>query len=188
MSELTVPVTEKDHIQGPDDALVTMVEYGDFECPYCGHAYYIVKQLQADLGDTFRFVFRNFPLLQIHPNAMQAAYAAEAAGLQGKFWEMHDLIYEHQEGLEDHNLVSFAYFLDLDTSRFVEDMTSDAVRKKVHDDFWSGVRSGVNGTPTFFINGKRHEGSYAYEELRAAIEKEVGQEVKGTKKAKGAGV
>lgn len=175
MSQLTVQVNEKDHIQGSPDAPVTMVEYGDYECPYCGQAYYIIKQLQDDLGETLRFVFRNFPLSQIHPNALEAAYAAEAAGLQDKFWQMHDLIFEHQQELEDHNLISFAYFLDLDVARFIEDMTSDAVHEKVRADFWSGVRSGVNGTPTFFINGKRHEGAYAYGELRAAIELAAGK-------------
>ncbi|MDB5166682.1 MAG: bdbD [Candidatus Saccharibacteria bacterium] len=188
MSELTVPVTKNDHFQGPADAPVTMVEYGDYECPYCGQAYYIIKQLQADLGDMLRFVFRNFPLTQIHPDALPAAYAAEAAGLQGKFWEMHDVIYEHQEELEAHNLASFAYLLELDVDRFVKDMNSEAVNKKVYDDFWSGVRSGVNGTPTFFINGKRHEGSYAYQSLRGAIEEAAGQAAKGNKKAEGAGI
>jgi protein-disulfide isomerase len=185
MSELTAPVTKKDHVQGPADAPVTMIEYGDFECPYCGQAYPIIKQMQADLGDLLLFVFRNFPLTQIHPHALQAAYAAEAAGLQHKFWEMHDVIYEHQEALEDHNLVGFAYFLGLDIGRFARDMASDEVHKKVYDDFWSGVRSGVNGTPTFFINGKRHEGSYAYAELREAIEQAAGPAVRGIKKGVG---
>jgi protein-disulfide isomerase len=177
MSKLTVPVRETDHVLGKADAPVTLVEYGDFECPYCGQAYYIVKKLQEDVGDMMRFVFRNFPLSEIHPNALEAAYAAEAAGLQGEFWQMHDLLFEHQEELEDHNLVSFAYFLDIDVARFVEDMTSQAVHDKVHDDFWSGVRSGVNGTPTFFINGNRHDGSYAYGDLRAAVEKAAGKGV-----------
>jgi protein-disulfide isomerase len=177
MSKLTVPVSEKDHVQGPADAPVTLVEYGDFECPYCGQAYYIIKQLQEDLGDSLRFVFRNFPLSEIHPHARDAAHAAEAAGLQGKFWEMHDLIYEHQSALENHNLVSFAFALELDIERFVEDMESKEVSRKVHDDFWSGVRSGVNGTPTFFINGDRHDGSYAYGELRGAIERAAGKGV-----------
>lgn len=170
MSKLTVPVNEKDHALGDTTAPVTLVEYGDYECPYCGQAYPIIKQLQADLGGTMRFVFRNFPLSEIHPHARAAAYAAEAAGLQTKFWEMHDLLYENQDFLEDHNLVSFAYYLKLDIPRFVEDINSDEVEQKVHNDFWSGVRSGVNGTPTFFINGNRHDGSYAYGDLRTAIE------------------
>jgi protein-disulfide isomerase len=170
MSKLTVPVNNKDHMQGSARAPVTLVEYGDYECPYCGEAYYIVKKLQTDMGDQMRFVFRNFPLSQIHPHAVVAALAAEAAGAQGKFWEMHDMIYEHQEDLEEQNLISFAYVLRLDIDQFIHDMNSDEVQQKVHDDFWGGIRSGVNGTPTFFIQGKRHNGSYSYGQLRQAIE------------------
>lgn len=170
MSKLTVPVNDKDHVIGDAQAPVTVVEYGDFECPYCGQAHPIVNKLLIDLGDTVRFVFRNFPLSEIHPHARTAAYAAEAAGLQGKFWEMHNLLFENQDSLEDHNLVSFAYVLKLDVERFIRDIDSEAVTQKVHDDFWSGIRSGVNGTPTFFINGDRHDGSYGYASLRRAIE------------------
>lgn len=170
MSVLTVPVGEQDHVAGSKNARVTLVEYGDYECPYCGEAYYIVKKLQEDLGDKLRFVFRNFPLSQIHPHALSAALAAEAAGLQNKFWEMHDMLFEHQDSLEEEDLVSYAYVLKLDPAKFINDMQSDKVREKVQTDFWSGVRSGVNGTPTFFIQGKRHNGSYSYGELRAAIE------------------
>lgn len=170
MSELTVPVTKQDHIQGNPKASVTLVEYGDYECPFCGQAYYIVKKLQQDLGDELRFVFRNFPLSQIHPHALEAALAAESAALQKKFWEMHNILFENQDALEDQELVSYAYVLGLDVERFIDDIESEEAQQKVRNDFWSGVRSGVNGTPTFFINGRRHEGSYAYSELRAAIE------------------
>jgi protein-disulfide isomerase len=169
MSELTVPVTTQDHIQGSPDAPVTLVEYGDYECPFCGEAYYEVKKLQQDFRDGLRFVFRNFPLSQIHPHALGAAYSAEAAAFQGKFWEMHDLLFTHQDALEDQELVRYAYLLKLDVGRFIEDRESEKVEQKVQSDFWSGIRSGVNGTPTFFINGQRHEGSYAYEELKAGI-------------------
>jgi protein-disulfide isomerase len=170
VSKLSVKVTDSDHIQGDDNAPVTLLEYGDYECPFCGQAYYILKKLQQDMGTKFRLVFRNFPLTQIHPHALLAAYAAEAAALQGKFWEMHDMLFENQDSLEEHDIVSYAYALELDVDRFIDDVGSDQVEKKVHDDFWSGVHSGVNGTPTFFINGERHDGSYSYAELRNAIE------------------
>lgn len=170
MTRLTVPVAQKDHVQGIATAPVTLVEYGDYECPYSGQAYAVVKQLQADLGNTLRFVFRNFPLSEIHPHALEAAEAAEAAGKQGKFYNMHDLIFQSQDALEHQSLVGFAYILELDVERFIEDAASEQASRKIHEDFWSGIRSGVNGTPTFFINGKRHNGSYAYNELRAAIE------------------
>ena len=170
MNELTVPVGKQDHVAGNSKASVTLVEYGDYECPYCGQAYYIVKKLQEDVRDELRFVFRNFPLSEIHPHALGAALAAEAAGLQKKFWEMHDMLFENQEALEEKDLVSYAYALKLDVARFITDMQSEKVLEKVKADFWSGVRSGVNGTPTFFINGKRHNGSYSYGELREAIE------------------
>jgi protein-disulfide isomerase len=170
MSILTVPVGKQDHVAGNSKARVTLVEYGDYECPYCGEAYYIVKKLQKDLGDELRFVFRNFPLSEIHPHALEAALAAEAAGLQKKFWEMHDMLFENQDALNEEDLVSYAYALKLDTARFIADMQSETVYQKVKTDFWSGVRSGVNGTPTFFIQGTRHNGSYSYGELRNAIE------------------
>jgi protein-disulfide isomerase len=170
MTRLTVPVAQKDHVQGTAAAPVTLVEYGDYECPYSGQAYAVVKQLQADLGGTLRFVFRNFPLSEIHPHALEAAEAAEAAGKQDKFWEMYDLLFQNQNTLENHSLVGFAYTLGLNAERFVEDAAAEQSSRKIHEDFWSGIRSGVNGTPTFFVNGKLHNGSYAYSELRAAIE------------------
>jgi protein-disulfide isomerase len=170
VSELTVAVTSQDHIQGNPKAPVTLLEYGDYECPYCGQAYYIIKKLKEDLGDKMRFAFRNFPLTQAHPHALRAALGAEAAGLQGRFWGMHDILYEHQDELEDPDIISYAYVLALDVDQFISDMNSEKTAQKVHDDFWSGVRSGVNGTPTFFINGHRHDGSYAYGVLRTAIE------------------
>jgi protein-disulfide isomerase len=177
MSRLTVPVTKNDHIQGSRSAPVVLLEYGDYECPYCGDAYYVIKQVQAEAGDRLAFVFRNFPLSQIHPHALRAAYAAEAADLQKNFWPMHDLIYENQDTLEDEYLISFAIELGLDIGKFVADMASPAVEEKVRSDFMSGIRSGVNGTPTFFINGKRHDGSYEFEVLMEAVEAAAGQRV-----------
>ena len=161
--QLTPPVTERDHCEGPDDAPVTLVEYGDYECPYCGMAHPIVKAAQRQLGDQLRFVFRNFPLKETHPHAQHAAEAAEAAGAQGKFWEMHDAIFEHQDALEDEDLVAYAEALGLDGQRIAGDLANKTYAKRVREDFRSGVKSGVNGTPTFFINGERYNGPWADE-------------------------
>jgi protein-disulfide isomerase len=170
-SELTVPVTEgRDHIQGPADASVTLVEYGVFQCPYCGRAYPIVKQVQARLGDRLRFVFRNFPITTSHPNAEHAAEAAEAAGAQDRFWEMHDHLFENQKRLRDEDLHRYAEELGLDVARFDREMADHVYADRVHEDFMGGVRSGVNGTPTFYINGARHDGSYEVDDLVAALE------------------
>ena len=169
-ARLTPLVSQRDHQQGPETAPVTLVEYGDYECPYCGQAYPIVKEIQRRLGDQLRFVFRNFPLTQSHPHAEHAAEAAEAAAVQGKFWEMHDSLFEHQRALDDAHLVQYAVALNLDKERFVREMTEHVHTNRVREDFLSGVRSGVNGTPTFFINGVRHDDSYALETLLAAIE------------------
>ena len=169
-ASLTLPVSQRDHQQGPATAPVTLVEYGDYECPYCGEAYPIVKEIQRRLGDRLRFVFRNFPLTQSHPHAEHAAEAAEAAAGQGKFWQMHDTLFEHQRALDDAQLVHYAVALHLDQEKFEREMTEHVHAKRVHEDFLSGVRSGVNGTPTFFINGGRHDASYALETLLAAIE------------------
>jgi protein-disulfide isomerase len=171
--QLTMPVSDRDHSQGPSDAPVTLVEYGDYECPYCGAAYPIVKQLQERLGDRLRFVFRNFPITTAHPHAEHAAEAAEAAGAQGKFWEMHDYLYEHQRALADEELEGYAETLGLDVERFDREMEAQVHTDRVRTDFMSGVRSGVNGTPTFFINGRRHNGPYDVQTLLAAIEAAV---------------
>ena len=168
-ASLTLPVGQRDHRRGPETALVTVVEYGDYECPYCGKAYPIVKEIQRRLGDRLRFVFRNFPLTQSHPHAQHAAEAAEAAAVQGKFWEMHDYLFEHQRALDDAHLVQYAVALNLDKETFKREMTEHVHTNRVHEDFLSGVRSGVNGTPTFFINGVRHDDSYELETLLAAI-------------------
>jgi len=169
MSKLKPPVGANDHAQGPANAPITVVEYGDYECPYCGEAYPITKELQKRLGNKLRFVFRNFPLAEMHPHAEHAAEAAEAAGAQGKFWEMHDMLYEHQDALEDADLALYAKALKLDVPRFIKDMENHTHVERVRSDFTSGVRSGVNGTPTFFINGTRHDGPFDLSSLLAAI-------------------
>ena len=175
MSEhrLTPAVSEQDHATGSTDAPITLVEYGDYECPHCGIAYPIVKAAQRELGNRLRFVFRHFPLAESHPHARHAAQAAEAAATQGKFWEMHDLIFEHQDALEDEELIGYARSLGLDAERVAQELKAGTYAKRVRDDFRGGVRSGVNGTPTFFINGERYDGSWTDEEafmraLRAA--------------------
>ena len=171
-SELTLPVSEdRDHIQGPVDAPATLLEYGDYECPFCGAAYPIVKEVQSRLGDQLRFVFRNFPITTSHPHAELAAEAAEAADAQGKFWEMHDLLYESQQRLEEADLHRYAEQLGLDVDRFDDELTRHAHAERVREDFMSGVRSGVNGTPTFYVNGVRHDGDYQLETLLAALDR-----------------
>jgi protein-disulfide isomerase len=166
---LTPPVSARDHRQGPDDAPVTLVEYGDFECPYCGLAYPIVKEVQSALGDRLLFVFRHFPITTKHPHAQHAAEAAEASGAQGKFWEMHDMLYENQQALDDPHLVQYAEAIGLDTRRFAADLRTHKYAQRVRDDFRSGIESGVNGTPSFFINGLRYDYSWDAETLTAAL-------------------
>jgi protein-disulfide isomerase len=167
---LTMPVSARDHIQGNPVAPLTLLEYGDYECPYCGAAYPIVKLVQQRMGDRLRFVFRNFPLAQAHPPAELAAEAAEAAGGQGKFWEMHDMLYEHQQALELVDISGYAMAIGLDMPTFEKDLAEHRYAPRVREDFKSGVRSGVNGTPTFFINEQRHDGAYDLATLLAALE------------------
>ena len=171
--KLAIPVNDKDHAQGPADAPVTLVEYGDYECPYCGAAYPIVREVQARLGERLRFVFRNFPITTSHPHAEHAAEAAEAAAAQGRFWDMHDYLYEHQRHLEDADLHAYAEQLGLDVARFDNELAGHAHADRVREDFMSGVRSGVNGTPTFYINGVRHDSSYDLGTMLTALENGV---------------
>jgi protein-disulfide isomerase len=167
---LTVPVGERDHVLGPATAAVTLLEYGDYECPFCGAAHPSVKEVQRVLGDNLRFAYRHFPLTQIHPHSMPAAEAAEAAGAQGRFWEMHDLLFANQRNLDTHHLVLYAQVLGIDVEAFTRDLELHTFQPRVREDFMSGVRSGVNGTPTFFVNGVRHNGGYDPESLLQAIE------------------
>jgi protein-disulfide isomerase len=169
-AELNPPVGKLDHVRGPENAPVTLVEYGDYECPYCGAAYLILKKTQEVVGDDLRFVFRHFPLTEIHPHAEAAAEAAEAAGAQDRFWEIHDLLYENQQVLDPWHLVGFARQLGLDAVRFARELQEHVYRDRVREDFISGVRSGVNGTPAFFINGLRYDGSWDLIPLLEALE------------------
>ena len=173
MSRLTPPVSEADHRSGPDDAPVTLVEYGDFECPHCGAAYPIVEEVRRRMGARLRFVYRYFPLTQMHPHAMHAAEAAEAAGAQGKFWQMHGMLFENQEALDDADLTQYAKALGLDGKRVASELASETHAARIRKDIQSGIRSGVNGTPTFFINGTRYDGSWEAPDLLAALEAAV---------------
>ena len=171
--KLAVPVdAERDHIEGPVDASLTLVEYGDYQCPYCGAAYPEVKKVQRELGDKLRFVFRNFPLTNIHEHAMNAAETAEAASSQGKFWPMHDFLYEHQATLGDPGVtLDFAKKSGLNTQKLEQDIAKHVYQKRIKDDFMGGVKSGVNGTPTFYVNGIRHDGDAVAKALVEALNK-----------------
>ncbi len=166
---LKIPVTQADHIQGNENASLTLVEYGDYECPYCGLAYPIIKRIQKHFGNRLRFVFRNFPLVDNHPHAGIAAMTAEFAATKHKFWEMHDLLYENQEFLDMPDLINYAKSLDLSENDLKTAIENELFAEKIENDFMGGVQSGVNGTPTFFINGNRHSGSFEYENLLNAL-------------------
>jgi protein-disulfide isomerase len=166
---LTVPVSGRDHVCGAAVARVTLLEYGDYECPFCGAAYSVLEQVMLIMGDEIQFAYRHFPLTQIHPHAQQAAEAAEAAAAQGRFWQMHELLFTHQDRLAPRDLLGYAQALELDASRFALELRSRTHAPRVREDFLSGIRSGVNGTPTFFINGVRHNGGYDLESLLGAL-------------------
>ncbi len=183
--KLTFPVNEtRDHIQGSPTAKITLVQYGDYQCPYCGEAYSIIKRIQKRFGSDLRFVFRNFPITEAHPFAETGAEIAEAAGAQGKFWEMHDFLFENQQSLS--NVDFFARYanekLGLDGKRLKNEVLTRAYTPRIKEDFTSGIRSGVNGTPTFFINDYRHNGSYDYDVLEEAIEFAMGTKKRDTER------
>jgi protein-disulfide isomerase len=159
---------ERDHVRGALDAPVTVVEYGDFECPYCGQAEPVVRELLRDFGDV-RYVWRHLPLNDVHPRAQLAAEASEAAAEQGAFWELHDLLLDHQDALGPEDLVGYAEQLGLDVERFADDLREHAGAARVADDVDSADLSGVSGTPTFFVNGRRHYGAYDIGTLSAAV-------------------
>src|SRR5262245_43616443 len=163
------PMADRDHIQGRIDAPIRLLEYGDYECPYCGEAYPAVKEIQKRLGHRLCFAFRNFPLVNSHPHAEHAAQAAEAAGAQGRFWEMHDLLYENQDALEDEDLLRYASTLGLDAQQLVREVLTGAQSARIREDFRSGALNDVNGTPTFFINGVRYDGAGSVDEFLAAL-------------------
>jgi protein-disulfide isomerase len=170
MSRLLIVVNENDHIQGDLAAECSLVEYGDYQCPHCRIAYPIVKKLQEHFAKRLSLVFRNFPLSQMHPWAQPAAEVAEFAGAHGKFWEMHDLLFENQQNLGNALFLELIESLDLSPTDLQTALAEQIYRARVRADFTGGVRSGVNGTPTFFVNGQRHDGTYDFESLSEAIE------------------
>ncbi len=172
------PVSERDHILGPEDAQVTLVEYGDLECPYCRQVSPVILELRRRMGGRVRYVFRHFPIRSSHTHAQLAAEAAEAAGAQGKFWEMQESLLEHQEALDISHILEYAAQLDLDLEQFERDLEEHTYAERVREDFQGGVRSGVNGTPSFFINGTRYDGAWDLESLVDAIEKPLGIQVR----------
>jgi protein-disulfide isomerase len=168
-SQLTVPIADRDHIQGPFGASMTLLEYGDYECPYCGDAHPVVQAIQKRLGDRLCFAFRNFPLVNLHRHAEHAAEAAEAADAQGKFWEMHDALFENQTALEDESIAEYASSLRLDADRLIREVQSGAHAARLREDLRSGERAGVDGTPMFYVNGVLYEGEPDVEGLLAAL-------------------
>ncbi len=175
---LKPPVGDQDHVRGPVDAPVTLVEYGDYECPYCRQVAPIIKQVRERFGDRVRYVFRHFPITTAHPNAQLAAEAAEAAAAQGKFWEMHDRLFDHTGPLDRHQLLHFAQDLELDIDRFERELDEHVHAGRVREDFRTGVRSGANGTPAFFLNGVRYDGPWDLDSLIAEIQKPLGVQVR----------
>jgi len=176
LEALTVPVSRRDHYNGPLRASAQLLEYGDFECPACGAAHPLVKAIQETLSGKLCFAFRNFPLTNLHPHSESAAEAAEAAGAQGAYWAMHDMLFENQEALEDEDLAEYAAMLGLDSMRLTNELIFHVHEPRVRDDFMSGVRSGVNGTPTFFVNGIRYDGPRDLESVIAALTRATGWE------------
>ena len=167
---LRPPVSAEDHIHGENSAIIELVEYGDYQCPHCKKAYPIVKRLQEKLGEKMKFVFRNFPLAKIHPEATMAAIATEAAALQGKYWEMHEIVFENQEQLDKSSLLQYALTLQLNMPQFEKDMARQELTHKVEADFESGIRSGVNATPTFFINGEKYNNGWEGDRMLVYIQ------------------
>jgi protein-disulfide isomerase len=169
-TDLSIPVSDADHVLGPADAPVTLVEYGDYECPDCLNSEPIVRQLREHFGDKLRVVFRHFPQHSIHPHASAAAQAAEAAGAQGKYWEMHQALFEHQKELADLDFTHLALQLGMDPYKFERDSEARTFPRRVRDDHEGGIQSGVKSTPTFFINGRRHDGAKDLKTLIKRIE------------------
>jgi len=169
LERLAAPVSTRDHFQGQSNAPLTLVEYGDFECPYCGTAHRVVKAIQEKLGERLRFVYRHFPLTQRHPNAENAAQAAEAAGARGDFWPMHDLLFEHQEALADEDLAEYAASLGLDGAEILAEIELGTYATRVREDFSGGIKSGVNGAPTFFINDVLYNGESDLQSMLVAL-------------------
>jgi len=174
-AQLVVPVGPDDHVEGSDDAAITLVEYGDYQCPYCGQAYPIVKKLQAAFGSSLRLIFRNMPLANVHPYAELAAETAEAVALQGLFWPMHDLLFESQGDLSEPSLLRYIGEVGADADDVASALRAGDVRQRVKDDVESGIRSGVNGTPTFFVNGERYDASWDFESFHDYLKEVLDQ-------------
>ena len=168
---LVPPVSERDRIRGLPSAPYTLVEFGDYECPFCGTAHATVEEVRRQMGEELCFVFRHFPLVDLHPHAALAAEAAEAAGAQGRFWEMHDRLYEHQNALEPEDLLAHAAAIRLELVRFSRDLDARVHAPRVQEDVESGLSSGVEGTPSFYINGVKHVGRYDVESLMHALQR-----------------
>ena len=162
---LTNPITKLDHILGIKTAPLELLEYGDFECSSCGDSYLTVKEVLRELGKNIVFIFRNFPLTEIHPDAFDAALASEAAAMQNKFWEMYDMLYKNQANLKGYQLFAYANEIGLDMGRFEQDIQSQALTSKIEADIASGLSAGVSGTPTFYINGEKFDGDWEDEGL-----------------------
>jgi protein-disulfide isomerase len=169
LSRLLLPIRPIDHVHGPEDAPYTLVEYGDYECPACGRLYVILRDLQKDMASRLRIVFRHYPLSGIHHHAQQAAEAAEAAGAQGKFWEMHTLLFERQQALRTKDLIRYAEELTLDVERFRHELKNETYSERVRADFLAGVQNGVYGTPGLFLNGVRYDDKWDEESLRSHV-------------------
>jgi protein-disulfide isomerase len=170
LSRLLLPIRPMDHVQGPEDAPYTLVEYGDYECPDCGRLYVILRDLHKELPAQLRIVFRHYPLSGVHHHAQQAAEAAEAAAAQGKFWEMHTLLFERQQALATKDLIRYAEELALDVARFRQELKNETYRERVRADFLAGVQNGVYGTPGLFLNGVRYDREWDKESLRRVLQ------------------
>jgi len=169
LSRLLLPIRPADHVRGPEDAPYTLVEYGDYECPDCGRLYVILRDLQQDIASRLRIVFRHYPLSGVHHHAQQAAEAAEAGGAQGKFWDIHTLLFERQGALRTKDLIRYADELTLDVDRFREELKNETYSGRVRADFLAGVQNGVYSTPGLFLNGVRYDGKWDTESLRSLL-------------------
>lgn len=181
---LAVPVAPgRDHIRGPVDAPTTLVEYGDYECTYCAAAHSIVNAIQIRMGTRLRYVFRHFPMTSVHPHAQPAAEAAEAADAQKRFWVMHEVLFENQRRLADAQLEAYAAAIGLDLKSFTHDLRTHVNVPRIRADFMSGVKSGAQGTPAFYINGVRHDGSWDLSSLIAAIDRSTAALARAARRA-----
>ena len=178
MSQLKLPITDRDHVRGPEEASIVLVEYGDYQCPFSAESESSLRLAERTLSSQIKRVFRHFPITQVHEYSFVAAMSAEAAGLQGKFWEMHELLFENQFLLGPDSFEEFALELKLDLQEFRDSLLSKTLANRIKQDFMSGVRSGVNGTPCLFLNGEKYEGpidpNFLIDQSRYLTEHELG--------------